>query len=220
MLVMDFFMPKNNKKPLNQVDRKIDLSDYSTEEYSDFLDGFEDTIIKIKYKDDNDVESIINVKLDSNQLAHLLGFQYAYDEESNKKFYKGKLAINTLRNISFSDIKYNINRNNISYNTRRLTWDYDIKPRFEYLPYALNTICSKYSLRMQKEKEEDRVVKTLLKGKYFYYKSDDKHYLIFSIVEASGSYYFESFIVNDGLKILGVLDEYEVVEVTTETIQK
>lgn len=207
------------KTNLKNVNKRINIKDYTTFEYVEFLRSFKEKNVIIRFIEDEEIKTI-KVRIDYTQLPHLIGFQYAYEKKANKYKYYGKLAIDTFERISFKEIERNINKNKIKIgndkNSRYISWDIDIKPRFEYLPFALNTICSKYSLKKQIESEEARLVKTKMRGKYFYYKFTNKDYLIFSLIKTKVTYTFESFIVNDGLRFLGALDTLEVIDVSLE----
>lgn len=207
------------KIDLEKVNKKICIEDYTTHEYVEFLKSFKEKNLIIRFFENNKIKTI-RVRIDYTQLPHLIGFHYAYEKESNKYKYYGKLAIESFDKLSFKEIARNVEKNKIrmgsNANSRIIKWETDIKPRFEYLPFALNTICSKYSLKKQEDNEDIRLVKTKLKGKYFYYKFTNKDYLIFSLLKTKRSYTFESFIVNDGLRFLGTLDTLEVIDVSLE----
>lgn len=202
------------KIKLNLVDKRINIFDYTTKEYVEFINLFNKKTLCIKYiMDKQEYEMII--KINSFQITHLVGFQYAYDSISNKKLFRGKNSLDTFINMDFGKIRKNIKKNKVYIGKKLISWEKDVLPRLEYLPMALNTLTKKYRLKKQSINSSDRLVKTKLKGQYFYYKiSNENLYLIFSLIPTSKSYTFESFIVNDGIKLLGPLDDIDIISVS------
>lgn len=204
-----FFMKKIE---LNKVDKRINIIDYTTNEYVDFIKRFNNRILYIKYRYQNKVYDM-NIKINTSQLTHLMGFHYAYDTLSNKNRFRGKNSLNTLCKIDFGQIRKNIKKNKPYINGKLISWEKDILPRIEYLPMALNTLEKRYKLK--KRNDNNILVKTKLKGHYFYYKiTNENVYLIFSIIPISKSYTFESFIVNDGIRLLGPLDDLDIIDIS------
>ncbi|MBQ0064547.1 MAG: hypothetical protein KBT48_02205 [Firmicutes bacterium] len=65
--------------------------------------------------------------------------------------------------------------------------------------------------RLRKQIEEDeRIVKTYLKGDYFYFKLQKGVYLVASIIPIGKYHTFETFIVNNGIGLLAPLEEIDV----------
>lgn len=85
-----------------------------------------------------------------------------------------------------------------------------ILARIEWLPYLLNNISKKPRLR---QNQKERLVNSSLRGDYFYFKVEEREYLILSILKIKRRYTLESFIVYDDIRYLGELTEIEVYNV-------
>lgn len=180
---------------LTKVRGKISMQDVSLKEYAEFLETFDGKTLVIE-TESKDVGTL-NVKLSKDQFAHMIGLDYCYDTVRNKNSYKGNDGIGTLKSegITISTLRKNFNNNRKNAtDDLKISWYFNILPRFEWLPFFLNKISSnKCSLF------ENKGIKTKMNGNYLLFKGAYETYLILSIVEAGLSFRCESFICNDGL---------------------
>lgn len=54
------------------------------------------------------------------------------------------------------------------------------------------------------------LVNTLISGDYFCFRYEEKEYLIMSLLKTGKTYSPQTFIVNDGIRLLGVLPNIEI----------
>lgn len=199
--------------PLDQVNKRIDINHYSFKEYSDYFLKFDNKLLCVKKKDGDK----IIVKFSKQQLPHLIGLQYAYDKKTNSKSFKGIRGFELLNNstplITPILFKNRINANRIRVNNKIIDWNIDILPRIEWLPAFLNSIDKNAKLKNNNRNKEHPLINTLIRGDYFYYKCSQKDYLIMSLLRTGHSYTPETFVVNNGVRLLGALDDIEFINI-------
>lgn len=188
---------------LSKVRNRIDMRNYSFSDYALYFSQFNNKILCIET-----VDEVMQIKITTAQLPHLIGLQYAYDKQSNKSKFKGKNGFQILlRNeINLDLFENRIKRNKPSANNKRITWDM-ILSRIEWLPYFFNNISKKPRM---KENKEERLINSSLKGDYFYFKVNKNEYLILSLLKIMDKYVLESFIVYNDIRYLGDLNEVHI----------
>lgn len=185
---------------LNKARNRIDMRSYSFHEYALYFFQFDNKILCIET-----VDKMLQIKISTTQLPHLIGLQYAYDKQRHKSKYKGKNGFQILLNneIDLDMFENRIRRNRPTANHKRITWDM-ILSRIEWLPYFFNNISKKPRM---KENREERLINSSLKGDYFYFKVNSNEYLILSLLKIGEKYTLESFIVYNDIRYLGDLNE-------------
>ena len=198
------------KTNLSDADRKINITDYTLREYALYLSSFQDKVLVIKTN-----SRTLNVVFSADNMPHLIGFQYAFDKRQNIKNYRGRKGMNLMLSgdVSFKNIEENIKKNRVRINKKLISWDEDIKPRIEWLPYFLNTVKKKSRLKIV---DKTKVPHNLLQGNYYYFKNDRNDYLILSLLEFSKTSTPETFIVNNGIRFLANSEEEEITSVHWE----
>ena len=202
-----------NKKELTEVNKRIKIDDYSFKEYSDYFKQFDSKKLCIEMTDGEEIIVLFKVSL----LPHLIGLQYAYDKKSNRKYYKGEKGFNLLNNseetFNSSIFKHRINANKEKIGGKIISWEDDILPRIEWLPCFLNNIEKQTTLKKNVESGKHPLVNTLISGNYFCFQNENKEYLIMSLLKTGKTYSPQTFIVNDGIRLLGVLPDIEIKKV-------
>lgn len=203
-----------NKTNLNKIDRKINIADYSLQEYAKYLSSFEGKILVIET-----MNRTLNVVFSAENMPHLIGFQYAFDKLQNKNNYRGRKGMNLMLNgdVSFKNIEENIKRNKVKVNKKVINWLDDIKPRIEWLPYFLNTLNKKSRL---KTADKMKTPHSSLQGNYYYFKNDRNDYFILSLLSFAKTCVPETFIVNNGIRFLVNGEEEVIISVHWETRAK
>ncbi|MBQ0064548.1 MAG: hypothetical protein KBT48_02210 [Firmicutes bacterium] len=115
---------------LNKVSNRIDINQYTLKEYVEYLKSFDSKVFVVELED-----RVIEIKFQSSQFPHLIGFQYAYDSRKNQKKYKGKLALDTMETFSLDSFRRNVNKNKVKVSNKTISWENDIQPRVEWLPF-------------------------------------------------------------------------------------
>ena len=92
-----------NKIKLESADRRIDISDYTLKEYGEYLKSFDGKILVIETE-----KRILKIAFHSENMCHLIGFQYAYDREINKNHYKGKFGMELMLSGNFSFFDFDL----------------------------------------------------------------------------------------------------------------
>lgn len=197
---------------LIKPNKKISVDDYTTKEYVSYFKKYDGKFLCILTE-----EKFIRVKFCIYNLPHMIGLQYAYDSQNNKKSFKGKLGYEKLLNnkITFNQIKKNVNKNKITSNGKRITWS-NIQSRIELLPFMFENMTNNPRIRT-KINDEMTLVNSQLKGDYYYFKYNDRNYLILSLAKINdSSYTIETFIVYDNIRFLGPQRELNILNVYWE----
>lgn len=195
------------KQELSKVNYRINITQYTFQEYAEYFNTFHGRKLLIKTENED-----ILLKMDNNNLPHLIGLHYAYDKLEHQKKYKGKKGFELLLNneITIAEFRNRVKKNNKHFATKKsISWDM-ILDRIEWLPFFFNSITKKTRLR---ENKANRLVNSSLNGNYFYFKVEENLYLILSCKKINKNFILESFIVYDNIRYLGDLDELNIIDV-------
>ena len=194
---------------LKKARTKIKISDYLPSTYADYLETFNNKVIKITPVDKG-IETI-NVLLSTDQFAHLLGLQYCYGKQTSKMNFKGASGFELLKenSVSIEQLESNFNKNKYNKEIRGLTWKHNILPRMEWLPCFLNDLSkSSYKLCLNTSSESK------MSGDYLLFKTGRDKYLILSLLKVGDKYTCESFISDSGLAYYDPDNEIEIESIT------
>jgi len=71
---------------LNKARNRIDMRSYSFHEYALYFCQFDNKILCIET-----VDKVLQIKISTTQLPHLIGLQYAYDNKGINQNIKGRM---------------------------------------------------------------------------------------------------------------------------------
>lgn len=201
-------------KELTKIKNKIRIEDYTLKEYAEYFHLFNKKVLCLTLETKQ-----IEICFYDSQLPHLIGLQYAYTKKVSTKQLRGQIGFQLLLDgkIDFLTFERRIRINRPISNGKIITWDM-IKARIEWLPYFLNTIVK--TPRMKQNLAQYNLVKSSLKGDYFYFKMNDSLYLILSLLLIKDRYKPESFIVYDDAKFLIGLPEIPITVTKWKELKK